>query len=74
LVSTGISWWRLNQIVCALRFFYGVTLGRPEVPERIAYAGGVERGRGRAVSGSRIGATYLQAALALSRISVRRTK
>ena len=26
LVSTGISWPALNQIVCALRFFYGVTL------------------------------------------------
>jgi integrase/recombinase XerD len=26
LVSTGISWPGLNQIVCALRFFYGVTL------------------------------------------------
>jgi hypothetical protein len=25
-------------VVCALRFFYGVTLGRPEMPERIAYA------------------------------------
>jgi integrase/recombinase XerD len=38
LVSTGISWASLNQIVCALRFFYGVTLGEGEVPERIAYA------------------------------------
>lgn len=28
LVSTGISWAALNQIVCALRFFYGVTLGQ----------------------------------------------
>src|SRR5690348_1548572 len=27
LVWTGISWPGLNQIVCALRFFYGVTLG-----------------------------------------------
>src|ERR1700691_3571326 len=56
LVSTGISWASLNQIVCALRFFYGVTLGEAEVPERIAYAraaqaaGGAERRRGRAVS------------------------
>jgi hypothetical protein len=23
LISTGISWMALNQIVCALRFFYG---------------------------------------------------
>jgi hypothetical protein len=28
----------LNQTVCALRFFYGVTLGYDEIPERIAYA------------------------------------
>jgi len=38
LVSQGISWPALNQTVCALRFFYGVTLCRNEVPERIAYA------------------------------------
>ena len=29
---------RLNQIVCALRFFYGVTLGRTDIPELIPYA------------------------------------
>ena len=38
LVSTGISWSALNQKVCALRFFYGVTLGRGEVPELIPHA------------------------------------
>ncbi len=38
LASRGISWPALNQTVCALRFFYGVTLNRPEIPERIAYA------------------------------------
>jgi len=38
LVSTGISWPALNQTVCALRFFYGVTLGDDELPERIPYA------------------------------------
>jgi site-specific recombinase XerD len=38
LISNGISWASLNQIVCALRFFYGVTLGRDTVPERIARA------------------------------------
>lgn len=32
------SWGSLNQIVCALRFFYGVTLDRAEIPERIVYA------------------------------------
>ena len=37
LVSQKISWPALNQTVCALRFFYGVTLNRPEIPERIAY-------------------------------------
>jgi integrase/recombinase XerD len=38
LVATGMSWPALNQIVCALRFFYGVTLGHDVVPERIPYA------------------------------------
>ena len=38
LVSTGISWPALNQIVCALRFFYGVTLGEATMPERIPHA------------------------------------
>lgn len=38
LVAGGVSWPALNQIVCALRFFYGVTLRRPDLPERIAYA------------------------------------
>ena len=38
LASQGIAWAPLNQTVAALRFFYGVTLGRPEIPERIAYA------------------------------------
>lgn len=38
LVAGGMSWPALNQTVCALRFFYGVTLGQAELPERIAYA------------------------------------
>jgi site-specific recombinase XerD len=38
LASRGVAWATLNQIVCALRFFYGVTLGASEVPERIPYA------------------------------------
>ena len=37
-MATGISWPALNQIVCALRFFYGVTLGHDAIPERISYA------------------------------------
>ena len=38
LISKGVSWASLNQVVCALRFFYGVTLGCNSIPERIAYA------------------------------------
>lgn len=38
LVSQHISWGSLNQTVCALRFFYGVTLGRPDLPVLIPYA------------------------------------
>jgi site-specific recombinase XerD len=38
LTSQGIAWASLNQTVCALRFFYGVTLGRSELSELIAYA------------------------------------
>jgi Putative transposase/Phage integrase, N-terminal SAM-like domain len=36
--SKGVAWASLNQAVCALRFFYGVTLGEQTIPERIAYA------------------------------------
>ena len=38
LASKGVAWGSLNQVVCALRFFYGVTLGELTIPERIAYA------------------------------------
>jgi integrase/recombinase XerD len=38
LASKGVAWGSLNQVVCALRFFYGVTLGQGTIPERIAYA------------------------------------
>lgn len=38
LVSSGLSWPALNQTVCALRLFFGVTLGHAGIPERIAYA------------------------------------
>ena len=37
LAGKGIAWATLNQIVCALRFLYGVTLGQEAVPERIPY-------------------------------------
>jgi site-specific recombinase XerD len=38
LVAGGLSWPGLNQTVCALRFLYGVTLARADLPERIAHA------------------------------------
>jgi integrase/recombinase XerD len=38
LNSTGASWAAFNVAVSALRFFYGVTLGRAEMVERIPYA------------------------------------
>jgi len=38
LASSAVSWGSLNQAVCALRFFYGVTLGQATIPERIPYA------------------------------------
>jgi integrase/recombinase XerD len=38
LASKGVAWATLNQIVCALRFLYGVTLIQNEVTERIPYA------------------------------------
>ena len=38
LASKGVSWGSLNQAACALRFFYGVTLGEATIPERIPYA------------------------------------
>jgi integrase/recombinase XerD len=38
LTSTGTSWAAFNVAVSALRFFYGVTLGRSAIVERIPYA------------------------------------
>ncbi|MBV8459201.1 MAG: site-specific integrase [Acetobacteraceae bacterium] len=38
LTSQGVAWSTLNLTVCALRFLYGVTLGRPEMLELIPYA------------------------------------
>jgi integrase/recombinase XerD len=38
LTSQGVAWASLNQTVCALRFFYGVTLKRGEIVELIPYA------------------------------------
>src|SRR5579872_2155422 len=38
LASKGVAWGSPNQVVYALRFFYGVTLGQATIPERIVYA------------------------------------
>jgi site-specific recombinase XerD len=38
LVEKGISWGALNQTVAALRFFFGVTMGRSDLPQRVARA------------------------------------
>ena len=45
LVSQGISWPALNQTVCTLRFLYGVTLSRPEIPERTRWCAFSRRGQ-----------------------------
>jgi site-specific recombinase XerD len=37
LLSQKVSWSRFNQAVCALRFFYGVTLKRPDVVADVPY-------------------------------------
>ena len=39
LVANSISWPALNQTVCALRFFYGVTLGHGEIPDAFPMRG-----------------------------------
>ena len=36
LVAKNHSWSHINQVACALRFFYGITLGQKEAFERIA--------------------------------------
>jgi hypothetical protein len=45
LVSTGISWPALNQTVCALRFFYGVTLGHGSRPSRCRHSPVIQKAR-----------------------------
>jgi site-specific recombinase XerD len=35
LVEQKYSWTHINQVACALRFFYGITLGQKEAFERI---------------------------------------
>ena len=38
LIARQRSWSHINQVVCALRFFYRVTLGQTEALERIVAA------------------------------------
>ena len=38
LVRRNIAWATLNQAVSGLRFFFGITLGRADLPVRIPYA------------------------------------
>jgi integrase/recombinase XerD len=37
LLHAKTSWSQFNQIVCGLRFFYGTTLGRPQVVQMLPY-------------------------------------
>ena len=37
LLGAKTSWSQFNQIVCGLRFFFGTTLGRPEVVQMLPY-------------------------------------
>src|SRR5438045_3871930 len=37
LVAQRVSFSQLNQVTAGLRFFYAVTLGRPDVVSRIPY-------------------------------------
>jgi integrase/recombinase XerD len=37
LIGSKVSWSTFNQVVCALRFFFGTTLGRPEFLPLLAY-------------------------------------
>ena len=43
LIAERYSWTHVNQVACALRFFFGVTLGRTEAAERIVYGRAPEK-------------------------------
>jgi site-specific recombinase XerD len=38
LAAKGFAWSSVNQVACALRFFYGVTLGEAKFVEKIPHA------------------------------------
>lgn len=38
MLARQVSWSQFNQAVCALRFLYNVTLGRPEVIQHLPFA------------------------------------
>ena len=37
VIAQKYSWSHVNQVACALRFFYGITLGQKEAFERIRW-------------------------------------
>ena len=43
LAQTGTSSTRINQIITGLRFFYGVTLSRPEVLDKVSHVAEAEK-------------------------------
>jgi site-specific recombinase XerD len=43
LVENAIAWASLSQSVSALRFLYGITLGRKDLPKRIPLPGSQRR-------------------------------
>jgi len=49
LAGLGWSWSHINQVSCALRFFFGVTLGRPEAFATLRASPG---GRGSRLGGN----------------------
>jgi hypothetical protein len=64
--SIGASWAGFNVAVCALRFFYGVTLGRSAMVDRIPYAR-KRRLSGRTTMTCRLGGELLSRVLSCSR-------
>jgi hypothetical protein len=42
LIDQKYSWSHINQVACALRFFYGITLGQKEAFERSRWQGTAE--------------------------------